>query len=280
MASEQLRCRIIHQKQSSTIVKIAIKRLRVRLNDDETELIESFTREMTIWAALDHPNILPFIGYVLEGVYPSLVSEWMVLGSLRDLLKRDRSGCNIVHLALGIAEGLKYLHDKDIVHSDIKPDNVLISESRQPLICDFGISRMINSSQTLLRLSRQDNPKGTICWMAIELLQFTEGVPPQPHSKESDVWAYGMTLYEMVSNQWPYAHLKQDFNVLFAVMDGQLPKLPVLPLTGTRISPAVHSEICSICTHCWAEKPGERPTMTQITQSLSSLSNDPLESTL
>ncbi|KAL5503756.1 hypothetical protein ACEPAH_7827 [Sanghuangporus vaninii] len=280
MTSEHLRCRIIHQKQSSTIVKIAIKRLRVRLNDDETELFESLTREMSIWAALDHPNILPFIGYVFEGVYPSLVSEWMMLGSLRDFLKKDHSGCNIVRLALGIAEGIKYLHDKDVVHSGIKPDNVLISESYQPLICDFGISRMINSSQTLLRLSKQDNPKGTIRWMAIELLKFTEGVSPQPHSKESDVWAYGMTLYEMISNQWPYAHLRQDFLVLSAVMSGHLPKLPILPATGTRLSSTVHSEICSICTRCWAEKPDERPTMTRIIQSLSSLSDDPPESTL
>ena len=59
---------------------------------------------------------------------------------------------------------------------------------------------MINSSQTLLRMSKQDNPKGSTRWMAKELLHIEEGVPPKAHSKESDVWAYGMVLY--VSTQY------------------------------------------------------------------------------
>ena len=103
---------------------------------------QSFTREMTIWAALDHPNILPFIGFMLDGFYLSFVSEWMVLGSLRDFLKKDSTECSwYAHIAryqrfsiekfqaFGIAEGLRYLHDKDIVHSDIKSVSIGINSS-------------------------------------------------------------------------------------------------------------------------------------------------------
>lgn len=74
-----------------------------------------------------------------------------------------------------------------------------MSESGEPLICDFGISRMLDSSQSLFNSTTHGGDiKGSTRWMAIELLNAIEGKEPK-HSKETDVWAYGMTLYVRIS---------------------------------------------------------------------------------
>ncbi|KAH8115034.1 kinase-like domain-containing protein, partial [Phellopilus nigrolimitatus] len=95
---------------------------------------------------------------------------------------------------IGIADGLQYLHGEGVIHSDLKAENVLISDDGLPRICDFGISRILVSSQTFGGISSQNNgTKGTLRWMSKELLEFCE--PPNTHSMESDIWAFGMTVY-------------------------------------------------------------------------------------
>ena len=93
---------------------------------------------------------------------------------------------------LGIAEGLKYLHDEGVIHSDIKAGNVLISSIGVPRICDFGISRMLASSQTF-DVTTSGHLKGTTRWMAKELMMI--GDPPPAHTFQTDVWAFGMTVH-------------------------------------------------------------------------------------
>ena len=93
---------------------------------------------------------------------------------------------------LGIAEGLKYLHDEGVIHSDIKANNVLISSAGVPRICDFGISRMLASSQ-IFDVTTSGRLKGTTRWMAKELIEI--GDPPPTHTFQTDVWAFGMTVH-------------------------------------------------------------------------------------
>ncbi|OCB84776.1 TPR-like protein [Sanghuangporus baumii] len=222
-------------------VKVAIKALRVHL-DEEKRVAKTLAREMDVWSKLKHPNILPFLGFIIEKDYPSLISEWVEDGTLRKFLKKCPNP-DIVRLSLGIAEGLEYMHDRNFVHSDLKADNILISPSGDPLICDFGISRVLTSSESdFVSTTHDGRPRGTARWMAIELHVPEDGVEPR-HSKESDVWAFGMTLYEMLAKEVPYAHLKYDLHVLSAVMKGELPRLPDLR-TDMNLSPFLYSMIC------------------------------------
>ncbi len=145
-------------------------------------------RELRIWSSLDHPNVLPLLGYVMYGDYPALVSRWMVNGSLRNYIEmfpdtsviRMVRGSSIIFLVLvpysllikarGTANGLLYLHNQDIIHSDMKSviffhlqkhdyvlklkhnpfeiDNILVSDSGEPLLADFGVSRCMTISST------------------------------------------------------------------------------------------------------------------------------------
>lgn len=124
--------------------------------------------------------------------------------------------------ALGVAKGLEYMHNLNFVHSDLKPvsgnlshprrritptdmsqDNILIGEDCTPLICDFGISRMLDSSQSNFVSTTHDGQiKGSARWMAIELYSATGETEPI-HTKETDVWAFGMTLYVSLSHVAP-----------------------------------------------------------------------------
>ncbi|KAI5119139.1 hypothetical protein M0805_005218 [Coniferiporia weirii] len=243
-------------------VKVAIKRLRILLYDDRmfTKLL---AKEMHVWSKLDHPNVLPFIGYIIENGYPSLVSEWIENGTVTTYLKENPE-TDIGVIILGIAEGLNYLHSQNVVHSDLKPDNVLIGRSGQPLICDFGISRIVTPSQTVTVSSVYSGSiRGSIRWMSIELFGIDSSNNPV-HTKASDVWAYGMTVYEILARQKPYAHLKADRQVMFAIIRGELPSRP--ELTSTQ-SLALET-FWTICTDCWKAEPSQRITLDEIVSRL------------
>ncbi|OCB89426.1 kinase-like protein [Sanghuangporus baumii] len=167
------------------------------INKNKT-FAKSLAREMNIWSKLDHPSILPLLGYTLEKDYPSLISEWMAFGTVKSFL-RHLPESDITYLALRIAQGLDYMHQLDIIHSDVKA-TAFVSTTHDGAV------------------------KGSIRWVAMEYLMPDEGVEPK-HSKETDVWAYGMTLYEMISRELPYSHLKQDAHVLLAIMRGEVPSL-------------------------------------------------------
>ncbi|KAI5121784.1 hypothetical protein M0805_009595 [Coniferiporia weirii] len=238
-------------------IKVAIKRLRVNLHNDR-DLTKVFVKELYIWSKLDHPNVLSFKGYMIENGYPSLISEWIEDGTLMEFLKVNPR-TDIEAMVLGIAKGLGYLHDQGVVHSDLKADNVLISQLGCPLICDFGISRMITSSQTLyISTTHNGSPRGSTRWMSIELFGIGSDIDPK-HTKASDIWAYGMTIYEILTKQRPYAHLKADQRVILAIIRGELPSRP----DHNEHSPALE-DIWRICEDCWKTDPEDRITISEI----------------
>lgn len=123
----------------------------------------------------------------------SVVRDWCLVVKLVGL-KSLTCGYSLIIILkiLGVAEGLEYLHDKGVIHSDIKADNVLISRTGEPRICDFGISRVLAASQTLAS-STGGSLRGSVRWMAIELL--TVNGPPPVHTIYTDIWAFGMTVH-------------------------------------------------------------------------------------
>ncbi|THH09474.1 hypothetical protein EW145_g1995 [Phellinidium pouzarii] len=176
-------------------VKVAIKSVRFSLKDNNI-VKKVVARELYIWEKLDHINVLSLRKFILDdsGI-PSLISDWMENGSVLDFVKSKPNECNVAHLIHGIAKGLAYLHENGVVHSDIKSDNVLVSADENAKICDFGISRAINATQIALGGNSSDlyGPKGTARWMAYELI--SDPKTYTKHTKESDVWSFGMTAY-------------------------------------------------------------------------------------
>jgi len=120
---------------------------------------------------------------------PSLVSEWMERGTLYDFMKTfPRGGIQTCSILRDIASGLAYLHSKQVIHADLKSQNILISASGTPLIADFGLSLALSQSQSAMGTT-STTTKGTVRWMAAELLPSASGGAPVKHNAKTDTSA-------------------------------------------------------------------------------------------
>ncbi|EJD08175.1 kinase-like protein, partial [Fomitiporia mediterranea MF3/22] len=138
-----------------------------------------------------------------------LVSPWMDNGDLSQYMIKHPQ-LDVIAMLAGTARGLVYLHKHDIVHLDIKAANILVSLSGEPLICDFGISRMLDKTNAAHVIS-DDEMEGTVRYMAPEIFYGAS------HGKASDVWAFGMLVLELLSRKQPFNHLSSDIQVILAI---------------------------------------------------------------
>ncbi|KAG8903246.1 hypothetical protein FRB99_003563 [Tulasnella sp. 403] len=214
--------------------RVALKRLRIAL-PLSNEYVEILWREAETWKELTHPHILPFLGTYSDNGQLYLVSPWAENGSLPEFLSK-RPKENRAKLLCEAAEALAYLHRKGIVHGDIKGGNILVSASRSVLLCDFGLSKLVSSVT-----APAQRGAGTSRWQALEIM---EG---RTRGFESDVYSFGITIYET----------KNDVAVYNSVKRG------VRPVTEPSTSPRgiSYSSLWEVAEKCWDGEPSERPAM-------------------
>ncbi|TDL15451.1 kinase-like protein, partial [Rickenella mellea] len=169
-------------------------------------------KELKIWSKLVNPNVLPLLGFVVDGdSFPALVAEWMDNGTILNYINANMQA-DILYLVRGIASGLAYLHQSKVVHADLKSDNILISPEGAPLLTDFGISRTLVVTHTFTGLS---NLMGSVRWMATELLAVAQ-------TEDTDIWAFGMVVYELLTMNHPYYGMS-EVQAMFRIAAGKLP---------------------------------------------------------
>ncbi|KDP35177.1 hypothetical protein JCGZ_10711 [Jatropha curcas] len=167
--------------------------------------VEEFINEVASISRTSHVNIVTLLGFCLEGQNRALVYNFMPNGSLekfiswRNILKTNSYlGWKIMHkIAIGIARGLEYLHhgcNTRIVHFDIKPSNILLDENFCPRISDFGLAKLYNKKESILRMLEI---RGTIGYIAPEVFNKNFGKA----SHMSDVYSYGMMVLEIVGGR-------------------------------------------------------------------------------
>ncbi|KAI5117234.1 hypothetical protein M0805_009271 [Coniferiporia weirii] len=249
----------VPQPHGNGKMKVAVKRLRVHIMGDEN-FQKKLVRELYIWTELDHPYILPFHGFFFENNnYPSLVSAWMENGTALEYLE-SHPDCDLLQMVQHTAEGIDYLHRNGVIHSDIKPGNILISPSGEPRICDFGISRILAASGSFSLGTTTGSIGGTVRFMSIELLAPADQ-QPDTYSKASDVWAFGMTVFVLLTKKPPYSHIKHDLGVVSSITSGAL---PLIPEECHNIWPKLNQDLWEWCIRCWASSPLKRPSMFSI----------------
>ncbi|GAB4829757.1 hypothetical protein Ancab_019412 [Ancistrocladus abbreviatus] len=173
---------------------IAVKRLT---RGTAEEKISDFLVELGIMAHVKHPNTVKLLGYGVEGGM-HLVLEYSHLGSLASLLHGSREilGWSIRHkIALGIAEGLLYLHEgcqRRIIHRDIKAANILLAKNFEPQICDFGLAKWLPEKWTHHTVSKFE---GTFGYLAPEYLM--HGIVDE----KTDVFSFGVLLLELITGR-------------------------------------------------------------------------------
>jgi serine/threonine protein kinase len=207
--------------------------------------IEDFRNEFKIAYRLRHPNLLNINHFDVHENCPYLVMPYCANGSVsRQIGQMPES--EIWKFILDVSGGLAFLHSQQppVVHQDIKPDNILITSDGRYVISDFGISRTF---RTKMSRTNNNSSSGTIAYMGPE--RFSE----KPMIVlASDIWAFGMTLYELMTG-----------DVLWEGMGG------CVQLNGARI-PAISGkfspELANLVICCLAAETWNRPTATQINE--------------
>jgi len=251
---------------------VAVKRLHLdKLTKKERD---SFRKEIVILANLGkHPNPVKLIGYCLNPL--CIVMELVQLGSLSYLLHyceepeveaKMTDGRIKKKLVLGIVDGMRQLHASQIVHGDLKPQNVLVTNEYVAKITDFGLStlRGKSSSTVASRQFGEDdeervNVGGTAGYMAPELLDSTS-----PPDYSSDVFSFGVILNEVISEEEPYADQYANFAGRGPFGAANYAKQGKRPT----ISDNTPSAVKSLIQRCWAAEPRTRPSFTDLSGSI------------
>jgi eukaryotic-like serine/threonine-protein kinase len=175
---------------------VALKVMSTRYASDE-EFIERFKREAQSAAALSHPNIVSIFdrGESEDGTY-YIAMEYLPGGTLKDRImsKGALPARTAAAVALQIAEALCVAHERGVIHRDIKPHNILITESGDVKVTDFGIARAASSST----MTRTGSILGTAHYIS------PEQAMGEPVGPASDLYSLGVVLYEMLTGQLPY----------------------------------------------------------------------------
>ncbi|KAJ7435281.1 kinase-like protein, partial [Mycena latifolia] len=204
-----------------------------------------------IWSTLRHPNILQFLGANTLDDKPFIVMPY-VPSNARQFLKQQPT-FDPVYILRDISLGLQYLHSRKICHGDIKGINILVEDSGRSLLCDFGLSRVKADITTSTAQVGNTTMAGSRNWMAPELLA---GSMPK---MASDIYAFGMTMYELYTDETPLASVAHtDFIELVF-------RLRVRP-TRPDIDdvPRLTDPLWNLAEQCWTHSAKERPTAGQI----------------
>lgn len=190
------------------------KKVAIKLPHDDQINFDAISQEATLWEqASGHPNVLPIIDADIYDDQIVIVSEYAEGGSLDDRLKFE-GGLSVeqaLEITVGILNGLEYLHDKRIIHRDIKPQNVLL-QGNIPRLADFGISRAMQSTIVSAAIA------GTDAYMSPESFD-------GKRNARTDIWSVGVVLYQLLNGNLPFPQ-SHPSERMFAILTKEYEPLP------------------------------------------------------
>uniref|UniRef100_A0A3Q2DSC6 receptor protein-tyrosine kinase n=1 Tax=Cyprinodon variegatus TaxID=28743 RepID=A0A3Q2DSC6_CYPVA len=248
---------------------VAVKMLKEEASAD---MQNDFQREAALMAEFDHPNILRLLGVCAVGKPMCLLFEYMAQGDLNEYLRRRSPTQSVrtlsraslsarsfssdveagyltcpeqLSISKQIAGGMAYLSERKFVHRDLATRNCLVGEEMVVKIADFGLSRNIYSADYY---KANENDAIPIRWMPPESIFYNR------YTTESDVWAYGVVLWEIFSHgMQPYYGMGHE-EVIYYVRDGHILSCPEnCPL-----------ELYNLMRLCWSTHPSDRPSFSSI----------------
>ncbi|XP_035217300.1 proto-oncogene tyrosine-protein kinase receptor Ret-like [Stegodyphus dumicola] len=243
------------------VTTVAVKMLKE--NSSEAERKDLIT-EMNFLKEISHPNVVRLLGACTDDAGPLyVIVEYAEHGSLITYLRKMRARYpevrgdmkELLSFAWQIAKGMDYLAEMKVVHRDLAARNVLVATGKVMKISDFGLSRDVYEGDTYLKATRGRVP---VKWMALESLQ------SQLYTTKSDVWSYGILLWEIVTlGGCPYPGIPSERLYQLLKEGYRMPRPDDCP-----------SQLYKIMTSCWKENPNERPHFKELVQKLDNLLND------
>src|SRR2546421_9648435 len=231
---------------------VAIKVLPASLSEN-TDRLNRFEQEAQAAGALNHPNILVIHHIGIHEGAPYIVSELLEGETLRERM----AGAALpqrkaIDYALQIARGLAAAHEKGIVHRDIKPDNVFVTNDGRVKILDFGLAKLTSAtdgtSQTEVPTRKVNTDPGTV--MGTMGYMSPEQLKGQPADHRSDIFSFGAIFYEMLSGKRAF-RCDSMAETMSAILREDPPDLSE---TNKTVSPALER----LVRHCLEKNPEER----------------------
>ena len=234
--------------------EVAIKKLFKQDLDDKS--LADFKKEVEIMAQLRHPNVLLFMGACTDPGQMAIVTELLDGGNGEQVLRDpslDLSILKRVVMALEVAQGMSWLHASkpQIIHRDLKPSNLLVDENLHVKVCDFGLSQV--KEDGLEKLQDTDSVPGTPLWMAPEVLL------GKPFDASSDVYSFGIVLWEMLTKEEVYPEFTSFGAFKRAICYKHHRPTP---------PPGIPSSLASLLERCWHRDAGQRPSFQQLIKML------------
>ncbi|XP_061079536.1 non-receptor tyrosine-protein kinase TYK2 [Conger conger] len=224
-------------------------------------------KEIDILKSLCHQNIVKYKGCCseLSGEVVQLIMEYLPLGSLRDYLpKHHVNMAQILLFAEQICQGMEYLHSKRYIHRDLAARNVLVENENMVKIGDFGLSKHIPEGEVYYRVREDgDSP---VFWYAIECLRESK------FSFSSDVWSFGVTLYELLTRCDHRQSPPTKFFEMMGTVQGQMTVMKLIELLERRRRLSCPrncpQQVYLEMQHCWDADPSRRPSFSSLITSL------------
>lgn len=237
--------------------RVALKFLAAGVASDE-DALRRFEREARVAAALQHPHIATVFAFDRSTGRPFIVMELLGGRTLRELLAtRPLEAAEALGLARPVAEALAYAHRRGVAHRDIKPENLMFDGEGVIKITDFGLARAGDAS----RLTRTGSALGTPSYMAPELLHGS--VEDGAAATAADVFALGVTLYEMLAGEQPFRG-KTAMSTLYAIANNA-------PRPLRELHPGLPAEVEALVARMLEKDPAARETGAGAAAALASL---------
>jgi len=232
---------VVYKAQDTKLKRtVALKFLPPELTH-VSEVKERFMREAQAAAALDHPNICTVHEFD-EAEEKTYISMAYIEG--QSLRKKIESGPleldEALNIATQVAEGLQEAHNREVVHRDIKSANIMVTEKGQSKVMDFGLARMTGGTL----VTKEGTTMGTVAYMS----------PEQARGEEvdhrTDIWSFGVVLYEMFSGQLPFKG-EHDQAVVYSILNEK-------PDPITNLSSEIPMSIDQVVGKALEKNPDER----------------------